>query len=71
MERPECYEFGMEFMGDPEESIIRHYVEWLENRIRELEAAQQTVAVDVANAATCKHIFDGGLYCIHCGEALF
>ena len=34
------------------------------------EAAQQTVAVDVANVAPCKHTFDG-LYCIHCGEALF
>lgn len=35
------------------------------------EAAQQPVAVDVANTEPCKHIFDGGLYCIYCGEALF
>ena len=30
MDRPECFEFGMEFMGDPEESEIRAYIESLE-----------------------------------------
>ena len=48
MKRPDCYEFGMEFMGDPEETEIRQYVEWLEKRVEELEAAQQSFAPDTA-----------------------
>ena len=28
--RPDCYDFGMDFMGDPEETEIRAYVEALE-----------------------------------------
>ena len=36
MKRPECYEFGMNFMGDPEQTEIRRYVEWLENRVRRI-----------------------------------
>lgn len=49
MERPECYDFGMDFLGDPEETEIRIYVEWLEKRVAELEAILQG-RVDGAHA---------------------
>jgi hypothetical protein len=32
LKRPECFDFAMDFVGDPEESIIRNYVEQLEAR---------------------------------------
>lgn len=34
--RPECFERGMTFMGEPEEPIIRAYVESLEKSVVEL-----------------------------------
>lgn len=46
MQRPECFEFAMDFLGDPEAPEIRTYVEELEAKqytlkqlIAELEAA--------------------------------
>lgn len=40
MERPDCFAFGMDFLGEPESSQIQLYVEWLENRVKELEESQ-------------------------------
>lgn len=31
--RPECFEFAMEFLGGPEDEIIREYVEELEKLV--------------------------------------
>lgn len=36
MDRPECFEFAMEFLGDPEETVVRKYVEDLERQIETL-----------------------------------
>jgi prefoldin subunit 5 len=60
MKRPECYEFGMEFMGDPEETEIRAYVEWLEKRIEELEAAQQSVQLTAAGVESAGESSNSG-----------
>ena len=37
LKRPDCFEFAMDFLSDPEEPHIRAYVEQLEARIRLLE----------------------------------
>ena len=42
-ERPECFEFAMDFLSDPEEPFIREYVEALEARA---DAADARVAVE-------------------------
>ena len=38
LQRPDCFEFAMDFLGDPEESVVRAYVEALEARVTALEA---------------------------------
>lgn len=32
--RPKCFELAMDFMGDPEESEIREYIEYLEKKTK-------------------------------------
>jgi hypothetical protein len=36
--RPDCFEFAMNFLGDPEKNEIRSYIEQLENHIAEEKA---------------------------------
>jgi hypothetical protein len=36
MARPECFEFAMDFLGEPEEHIIREYIATLENALTEI-----------------------------------
>jgi hypothetical protein len=36
--RPDCFEFAMDFLGDPEEKEIRAYIEHLESYISEEKA---------------------------------
>lgn len=36
LKRPDCYEFAMDFLGDPEETIVRQYVELLELQLKAL-----------------------------------
>ena len=36
MERPDCFDFAMELIGDPEESEIRAYIEQLERMVNVL-----------------------------------
>lgn len=38
MKRPECFEFAMSFLGDPEAAEMRAYVEALEIGVGELRA---------------------------------
>lgn len=45
MNRPECFEFGMEFMGDPEESKIRAYIESLENDRKVLQISLEKITM--------------------------
>ena len=37
MNKPECLEFAMDFLGETESKAIREYIELLEKRIRDLE----------------------------------
>jgi hypothetical protein len=47
MNRPACFEFAMDFLGDPEEKEVRAYVEKLEAtaRGRTLPASGQTMTL--------------------------
>ena len=46
MNRPKCFDFGMDFIGNPEAAEIRQYVEWLERRVVELETTKQINAAN-------------------------
>lgn len=53
MKRPECFEFAMDFLGEPEDAEIRGYIEGLEGKIKELEellALEQRVSFKNASA---------------------
>lgn len=41
LERPACFEFAMDFLGDPEEPIVREYVERLEQQVALLRGASE------------------------------
>ncbi len=40
LKRPDCFEFAMDFLGNPEEPIIRAYVEQLEAKVAEIEKGE-------------------------------
>lgn len=37
MERPDCWDFAMDFLGDPEATEVQRYVEALEQQVEDLE----------------------------------
>jgi hypothetical protein len=37
MTRPDCFEFAMDFLGEPEAPLVRKYVEELEQQVADLE----------------------------------
>lgn len=41
LRRPECFEFAMDFLGDPEEPEVRAYVEALEKAVEDAAAAER------------------------------
>ena len=43
LRRPECFEFALDFLSEPEEPVIRAYVEALEARVAALEAQPEPV----------------------------
>lgn len=47
LKRPECFEFAMNFLGEPEETKIRKYVEWLENELIACREATDSSASSV------------------------
>lgn len=70
-------------MSEEEKKVIKLALHWYTNNglsgkhelwcaianLYSKNASQQSF--DAATASPCKHNFDGGLYCIHCGEVLF
>lgn len=62
-ERPDCFEFALEFLGEPEAEKLRTYVE-------QLEAAQPAPAVDVVRraAAGAREVFAQS--CSGAGDAI-
>jgi hypothetical protein len=58
IERPECFEFGMEFMGDPEETVIRQYVADLENRLQQV-TKERDEAIELLNEIIAERFLKG------------
>ena len=39
MQRPECFDFAMDFLGQPEELEIMEYIEYLEAKVNRLQGS--------------------------------
>ena len=61
MKRPDCYDFAMDFLGEPEKGEIHKYIELLENRIAELESVKQTHALDAAKVGCTCEFYDADM----------
>lgn len=46
IKRPECFDFAMDFIGDPEAKAVQAYVELLE-----MQAAKAQACLEIAQAA--------------------
>ena len=56
MSRPDCFDFVLEFVGDPEASVLERYVSDLEAEVERLKAA----IIDLANNSDLTYFIDYG-----------
>lgn len=55
MKRPECFEFAMSLVGDPEESEIREYVRLLEKKSLDLNGINLVLLRQIGDSRCCPH----------------
>lgn len=46
--RPDCWAFAMDFLGDPEASIVEAYVTSLEAEVKRLRDADRTIKEELS-----------------------